>query len=816
MKFKNAFFIICLIICLFSISSVGASEIINETSDFVSIENEDSSIELTSNDKITNEYSTNNNIIDNLSNNDYDVFVNDEKEKINKDILGTSNITEGGLGEKYYTDYYAVISNVSILKGSSMAVKINLYSHLDTYFSYDFNLKLCDKKGNVVMTSDTYSKSNAYKTAAIAYPIDSSKLPADVYTLKLFTTTGHLISTGIVAIISNKYPKYNINIKDTSIPSISGGIINMTVVQNKDAPFNAYDFTLKIKDSKKNVILSKGYKASDCNPSEQLSYTIDPYKLPVGEYDIELATKLNSNEWYIINGAKLRVTYDYKGYSVTLKDTTLNYGKMEKVYAVVSLNSENPADKCKINLFIYDLSNNLEMRKSYEGTVSSTISWTINTTSLKVGKHIAKLISYDGETLATANLIIKDTSNINPDAENTPNSYSVKLDDCSIRYGSKIDFPLLIKPDTVGKPYTYNFNVTIFNSNGVAKVHRVHYKNTTKIVMGNSTFKTILPPGEYIAKVINNEDHNILDTANLTIKYSTDYSINVKDTIIETGPNGTIPILINPLSSVIYCNFYVNIFDSNNVKIIEDIYHKKINGTRNLNFTINSADLSPGIYTIKVINVEDDKTLSTAILTVKKVTTPTNIISSIPTKLISSDVTTIYKNKKYLVVTLKDDNNNVIKGANISINLKGIKQLHTDENGQAKLPIVSLIPKDYTAIITFKGNNNYEKSTAKAQITVKKATPKIIAGKKTYKQKVKIKKYVITLKDNKNKVIKNAKVLLNVKGKTYSVKTNSKGQAAFKITHLTKIGTFKATITYKGNLYYNKIVKKNVKIMVKK
>ena len=49
---------------------------------------------------------------------------------------------------------------------------------------------------------------------------------------------------------------------------------------------------------------------------------------------------------------------------------------------------------------------------------------------------------------------------------------------------------------------------------------------------------------------------------------------------------------------------------------------------------------------------------------------------------------------------------------------------------------------------------------------------------------------------------------MKVNGKTYKATTNSKGKATFKITKLTKKGTFKATITYKGNKYYSKVTKK--------
>ena len=89
------------------------------------------------------------------------------------------------------------------------------------------------------------------------------------------------------------------------------------------------------------------------------------------------------------------------------------------------------------------------------------------------------------------------------------------------------------------------------------------------------------------------------------------------------------------------------------------------------------------------------------------------------------------------------------------------------------------------------------------------------AKKKTFKTTPKTKKYTIVLKDNTGKAIKKAKVTLKVKGKIYKATTNSKGKATFKITNLNKKGTVKATVTYKGNKYYNKVSKKaKIKVIV--
>ena len=144
------------------------------------------------------------------------------------------------------------------------------------------------------------------------------------------------------------------------------------------------------------------------------------------------------------------------------------------------------------------------------------------------------------------------------------------------------------------------------------------------------------------------------------------------------------------------------------------------------------------------------------------------------------------------------------------------KVLTTNSKGQCTFSIPSnLVPKTYTATITFAGKDNYLKSSKSVKVTVKKATVKMTAKAKTFKVKTKTKKYTITLKNNKGKVMKSTKVTLKVNGKTFSAKTNSKGVATFKITNLKKKGTFKATIKYAGSKYYNKLTK-TVKITVKK
>ena len=213
-----------------------------------------------------------------------------------------------------------------------------------------------------------------------------------------------------------------------------------------------------------------------------------------------------------------------------------------------------------------------------------------------------------------------------------------------------------------------------------------------------------------------------------------------------------------------------------------------------------------------VVNVTCDETENytsgindVVIIKVKKATPTITATEIIATYNINGD----------LVITLTDSTGNPMVSEEITVNLNGQKTYITDKGGQIKITTKGLIPKTYSVAITFEGNANYTKTNKDVKVIVKKATPKIVAKKKTFKTSVKTKKYTITLKDNTGKAIKKAKVTLKVKGKTYKATTNSKGKATFKIKNLNKKGTFKATVTYKGDKYYNKVTKKaKIKVII--
>ena len=183
----------------------------------------------------------------------------------------------------------------------------------------------------------------------------------------------------------------------------------------------------------------------------------------------------------------------------------------------------------------------------------------------------------------------------------------------------------------------------------------------------------------------------------------------------------------------------------------------------------------------------------------------TNTVASIT----APAVKTVYGLNKYLIITVKNAWGKVLANKKVVVIISGKRySLTTNAKGQAKLALKSIAPGNYKVAIASEGVSGTTK------VVIAKANPKLIAKIKTFKKSIKVKKYTVNLKNNLGKPISKAKVTLKVNGKTYSSKTNAKGQATFKLTKLTKKGNFKVMVKYAGNKYYKPATKK-AKIIVK-
>ena len=361
---------------------------------------------------------------------------------------------------------------------------------------------------------------------------------------------------------------------------------------------------------------------------------------------------------------------------------------------------------------------------------------------------------------------------------------------------------------------TFN-NVTYWGANGIATVsatmagsNKATGQNITVGVVVNgkvvlNEVKVTDENGMIVLPIIAGENYYISarhDTdsyyteAETTISNNTKFNVNV---ISQTTTNKTVNITAKS-------NIYSEFMPGKLLFILP-------NGTQiNANYAGNGTWWAVHTFDYGVYQVSAsyyglyDVTVKNATIAIK-----------LKTELTSNAITTTYNINKNLVITLKDSTGKALSGVSVTVDLNGAKTYATDKNGQVKVSTKGLAPKAYTAKVTFNGNTKYAKSTKDIKVTVKKATPKMKAKKKTFKRTVKTKKYTIVLKDNTGKAMKKVKVTLKIKGKkTITVKTNSKGKATFKIKKLTKKGTYKSTVTFKGNKYYNKVVKK-VKIKIK-
>ena len=175
----------------------------------------------------------------------------------------------------------------------------------------------------------------------------------------------------------------------------------------------------------------------------------------------------------------------------------------------------------------------------------------------------------------------------------------------------------------------------------------------------------------------------------------------------------------------------------------------------------------------------------------------------------------------YYATTLLDANGKPISNVymEFAVNNK-IYNRTTYENGSFNPYKLNMVRAGrYTMAFNFAGDENYTNAFACVCVDLNKKPITIKAPAKTYKAAAKTKKYTATLSTIPSvydgKVYLSPKtVKLTANGKTFTGKTNSKGQVTFKITNLNKKGTYTAKISYKGDKTYEEATQK-VKLTIK-
>ena len=172
-------------------------------------------------------------------------------------------------------------------------------------------------------------------------------------------------------------------------------------------------------------------------------------------------------------------------------------------------------------------------------------------------------------------------------------------------------------------------------------------------------------------------------------------------------------------------------------------------------------------------------------------------------------------------VQLTDADGNSLANKTVYIGYNGVTlNRTTDANGYANVQINLKNAGLYTFVVVFMDDDDYNATMKVFKVTINKKPTSISASAKTFKASAKTKKYTVTLKtikgasiDGKTYLEAGKKVTLKINGKTYTAKTNAKGQATFSLK-ITKKGKFAAVIKYAGDNTY-KSASKKVKITIK-
>ena len=189
---------------------------------------------------------------------------------------------------------------------------------------------------------------------------------------------------------------------------------------------------------------------------------------------------------------------------------------------------------------------------------------------------------------------------------------------------------------------------------------------------------------------------------------------------------------------------------------------------------------------------------------------------SIKTYAVDSSMGEVGANYKF---QLTDSEGNPIVNATVRFAYKTVYfNRTTDENGCVNIGISTQFAGEYLCAICYLGDETHNATFVPFSFNIQKKSITISAAAKSYKASAKTKKYTVTLKtqkgvDGKTYLKKGKKVTLKINGKTYTAKTNAKGQATFKIK-LTKKGKYTAKVSFAGDKTYESASKK-VKITIK-
>ncbi|MBR3214394.1 MAG: Ig-like domain repeat protein, partial [Methanosphaera sp.] len=215
------------------------------------------------------------------------------------------------------------------------------------------------------------------------------------------------------------------------------------------------------------------------------------------------------------------------------------------------------------------------------------------------------------------------------------------------------------------------------------------------------------------------------------------------------------------------------------------------NGVATQSYTPTKVETQTITATYKGDSQHNNST-ATANITVKKLNTKLAVKASNTSPVLNTSIN--------ITATLTDASGNKLANQNVTLSVAGKTfNVKTNSNGVATQSYTPTKVETQTITATYKGDSQYNNSTATANITVKKINTKIDlkVSNSTPVNNTTI-TITATLTDTNNNKLANQPITLNVNGKTYNVTTNKDGVATINYTP-TKVETQTITATFKGN-----------------
>ena len=653
----------------------------------------------------------------------------------------------------------------SSVKGSAtitvnkIEAQINSSTDNVTLFRYDelqiiYNVTPGDATEGITFTS---SNPEVVSVDSVSGLMKAVSLGSANITISL--SNKHYAAANVIVRVTVAKNSTQLNAPDINTTYQSNETLSITLKNNLENPLIGYNITVDLNGPKIYTTDSNG------------QVNISTENLAARTYDVEIRFAGDDN--YAPSNITTELVIGKISSQLNVENLTTFYNSEKDFIVTLIGNNGNPLSGCHVTI---------NLNGAWPEITDENGQAKLSTKGFAVDKYIAKVLFVGNENYTTSYAL----ADVVVEKANT----TITAENLNVTYGSGENIIITLADDfktpISGYNITVDFNgVKIYttDSNGQVKIPTKGLAANTyavKITFGGD--KNYVPSNA-TAKAVIVKANTSITAENVTATYNTDEYLIV--TLTDS--------LGNPMAKY---------------KITVDLNGKKSYTTdSNGQVKIPTKGLAVNTYSAKITFDGDKNYLKSN----GKATVTVNKGSTI---LAASAVSTTYGKSKNLVITLKDSKGNKLSNVKVTVKVKSSKKYTTNKNGKIKVAIGKLVPKTYTAKITFKGNSNYEKSTKSVNVTVKKAKPKISAKAKTFKKSKKTKKYSIYLKANK-KGIKKVKVTLKVNKKTYKAKTNSKGKATFKITKLNKKGKFTAKVKFAGNSYY-KAVSKKVKITVKK